>query len=94
MYHDRQGVAVVPPTVPGAYLGIPEKGTMRKQKSIGRTHVELVCGGVGSPCMSFSFQLVRLSIRAQRNDSVCRSNFTANYRSIKMIRSAKRAARR
>uniref|UniRef100_A0A3Q2PSE4 SH3 and multiple ankyrin repeat domains 2 n=1 Tax=Fundulus heteroclitus TaxID=8078 RepID=A0A3Q2PSE4_FUNHE len=35
MYHDRQGVAVVPPTVPGAYLGIPEKGTMRKQKSIG-----------------------------------------------------------
>lgn len=42
MYHDRQGVAVVPPTVPGAYLGIPEKGTMRKQKSIGRTHVEPV----------------------------------------------------
>ncbi|MEQ2197460.1 SH3 and multiple ankyrin repeat domains protein 2, partial [Xenoophorus captivus] len=34
MYHDRQGVAVVPPTVPGPYLGIPEKGTMRKQKSI------------------------------------------------------------
>lgn len=26
---------MVPPTVPGAYLGIPEKGTMRKQKSIG-----------------------------------------------------------
>uniref|UniRef100_A0A8D0A0S5 SH3 and multiple ankyrin repeat domains 2 n=1 Tax=Sander lucioperca TaxID=283035 RepID=A0A8D0A0S5_SANLU len=25
MYHDRQGVAVVPPTVPGAFLGIPEK---------------------------------------------------------------------
>ncbi|XP_034536161.1 LOW QUALITY PROTEIN: SH3 and multiple ankyrin repeat domains protein 2-like [Notolabrus celidotus] len=34
-YHDRQGVAVVPPTVPGAFLGIPEKGTMKKQKSIG-----------------------------------------------------------
>uniref|UniRef100_A0A665V0S4 SH3 and multiple ankyrin repeat domains 2a n=1 Tax=Echeneis naucrates TaxID=173247 RepID=A0A665V0S4_ECHNA len=34
MYHDRQGVAVVPPTVPGAFLGIPEKGTMKKQKSI------------------------------------------------------------
>lgn len=35
MYHDRQGVAVVPPTVPGAFLGIPEKGTIKKQKSIG-----------------------------------------------------------
>lgn len=46
MYHDRQGVAVVPPTVPGAYLGIPEKGTMRKQKSIGRMVVS-VGGGQG-----------------------------------------------
>lgn len=49
MYHERQGVAVVPPTVPGAYLGIPEKGTMRKQKSIGITLVSLyvrVCGCV------------------------------------------------
>ena len=34
-----QGVAVVPPTVPGPYLGVP-RGTMRKQKSIGeRTHI-------------------------------------------------------
>lgn len=43
MYHDRQGVAVVPPTVPGAFLGIPEKGTMKKQKSIGMTYVQQVC---------------------------------------------------
>lgn len=43
MYHERQGVAVVPPTVPGAYLGLPEKGTMRKQKSIG-TMLVSVCG--------------------------------------------------
>lgn len=38
--YERQGVAVVPPTVPsgpqGAYLGIP-KGTMKRQKSIGKT---------------------------------------------------------
>ncbi|XP_055085791.1 SH3 and multiple ankyrin repeat domains protein 2b [Periophthalmus magnuspinnatus] len=33
LYHDRQGVAVVPPTVPGAFLGLPEKSTMKKQKS-------------------------------------------------------------
>ncbi|XP_029971494.1 SH3 and multiple ankyrin repeat domains protein 2b [Salarias fasciatus] len=31
---DRQGVAVVPPTVPGAFLGLPEKSAMKKQKSI------------------------------------------------------------
>ncbi|XP_036399115.1 SH3 and multiple ankyrin repeat domains protein 2-like isoform X4 [Megalops cyprinoides] len=41
--YDRQGVAVVPPTVPGsprgAYLGVP-KGTMRRQKSIGITEEE------------------------------------------------------
>lgn len=43
MYHDRQGVAVVPPTVPGAFLGIPEKGTMKKQKSIGMMYVS-ECG--------------------------------------------------
>ncbi|KAI4789112.1 hypothetical protein KUCAC02_035436, partial [Chaenocephalus aceratus] len=33
LYHDRQGVAVVPPTV--AFLGLPEKSTLKKQKSIG-----------------------------------------------------------
>uniref|UniRef100_G3Q090 SH3 and multiple ankyrin repeat domains 2 n=1 Tax=Gasterosteus aculeatus aculeatus TaxID=481459 RepID=G3Q090_GASAC len=44
LYHDRQGVAVAPPTVPGAFLGLPEKGTLKKQKSIGRTRVTLsVC---------------------------------------------------
>ncbi|KAL4642020.1 SH3 and multiple ankyrin repeat domains protein 2 isoform X6 [Arapaima gigas] len=41
--YDRQGVAVVPPTVPGSprgsYLGVP-KGTMRRQKSIGVTEEE------------------------------------------------------
>lgn len=40
MYHDRQGVAVVPPTVPGAFLGIPEKGTIKKQKSIGTMFIQ------------------------------------------------------
>lgn len=38
---ERQGVAVVPPTVPGgpqgAYLGVP-KGTMKRQKSIGKEY--------------------------------------------------------
>lgn len=43
MYHDRQGVAVVPPTVPGVFLGLPEKGTLRKQKSIGMMYMQLVC---------------------------------------------------
>lgn len=43
MYHDRQGVAVVPPTVPGAFLGLPEKGMLRKQKSIGMTTLKCVC---------------------------------------------------
>ncbi|TSR87317.1 SH3 and multiple ankyrin repeat domains protein 2 [Bagarius yarrelli] len=41
--YERQGVAVVSPTVPsgqqGAYLGIP-KGTMKRQKSIGITEEE------------------------------------------------------
>lgn len=39
LYHDRQGVPVVPPTVPGAFLGLPEKGTIKKQKSIGMIHI-------------------------------------------------------
>ncbi|KAK7879300.1 hypothetical protein WMY93_033916 [Mugilogobius chulae] len=34
LYHERQGVAVVPPTVPGAFLGLPEKSAVKKQKSI------------------------------------------------------------
>ncbi|XP_062404811.1 SH3 and multiple ankyrin repeat domains protein 2-like isoform X2 [Sardina pilchardus] len=38
-FYERQGVAVVPPTVPGPYLGVP-RGTMRKQKSIGITEEE------------------------------------------------------
>ncbi|KAM6980497.1 SH3 and multiple ankyrin repeat domains protein 2-like [Aplochiton taeniatus] len=42
--YDRQGVAVVPPTVPGspraAFLGIPAKGAMKKQKSIGTSEEE------------------------------------------------------
>lgn len=34
--YERQGVAVVPPTVPsGPLLGI-QKGTMKRQKSIGK----------------------------------------------------------
>uniref|UniRef100_W5MD73 SH3 and multiple ankyrin repeat domains 2b n=1 Tax=Lepisosteus oculatus TaxID=7918 RepID=W5MD73_LEPOC len=41
--YDRQGVPVMPPTVPGsprsAYLGVP-RGTMRRQKSIGITEEE------------------------------------------------------
>ncbi|XP_062860465.1 SH3 and multiple ankyrin repeat domains protein 2-like [Trichomycterus rosablanca] len=41
--YERQGVAIVPPTVPsgpqGPYLGIP-KGTMKRQKSIGITEEE------------------------------------------------------
>lgn len=43
--YDRQGVAVVPPTVPGSarggYLGVP-KGTMRRQKSIGKVTATLI----------------------------------------------------
>lgn len=51
LYHDRQGVAVVPPTVPGTFLGLPEKGTIKKQKSIGTVcmcvcvHSCVHCGG-------------------------------------------------
>ncbi|KAM7164430.1 SH3 and multiple ankyrin repeat domains protein 2 isoform 2-T9 [Macrochelys suwanniensis] len=41
--YERQGIAVVPPTVPGTpqglFLGIP-RGTMRRQKSIGITEEE------------------------------------------------------
>ncbi|XP_069575884.1 SH3 and multiple ankyrin repeat domains protein 2 [Brachyistius frenatus] len=56
MYHDRQGVAVVPPTVPGAFLGIPEKGTMRKQKSIGTSEDEKQ-GYLTPPLLKFSRSL-------------------------------------
>ncbi|XP_039993661.1 SH3 and multiple ankyrin repeat domains protein 2-like [Xiphias gladius] len=56
MYHDRQGVAVVPPTVPGAFLGIPEKGTMKKQKSIGTTEDEKQ-GFLTPPLLKFSRSL-------------------------------------
>nr|XP_043871337.1 SH3 and multiple ankyrin repeat domains protein 2b [Solea senegalensis] len=53
MYHDRQGVAVVPPTVPGAFLGIPEKGTIKKQKSIGSEEQ----GFLTPPLLKFSRSL-------------------------------------
>ncbi|KAK2920451.1 hypothetical protein Q8A73_002655, partial [Channa argus] len=56
MYHDRQGVAVVPPTVPGAFLGIPEKGTIKKQKSIGTTEDEKL-GFLTPPLLKFSRSL-------------------------------------
>ncbi|XP_029701866.1 SH3 and multiple ankyrin repeat domains protein 2 isoform X3 [Takifugu rubripes] len=56
MYHERQGVAVVPPTVPGAYLGIPEKGTMRKQKSIGTAEDEKQ-GFLTPPLLKFARSL-------------------------------------
>uniref|UniRef100_A0A8C6STX2 PDZ domain-containing protein n=1 Tax=Neogobius melanostomus TaxID=47308 RepID=A0A8C6STX2_9GOBI len=49
LYHDRQGVAVVPPTVPGAFLGLPEKSTMKKQKSTGESLTR-----VFGSCLSFS----------------------------------------
>ncbi|XP_037103207.1 SH3 and multiple ankyrin repeat domains protein 2b isoform X4 [Syngnathus acus] len=56
MYHDRQGVAVVPPTVPGAFLGLPEKGVLRKQKSIGTTEEEKQ-GFLTPPLLKFSRSL-------------------------------------
>ncbi|XP_077420483.1 SH3 and multiple ankyrin repeat domains protein 2-like isoform X5 [Vanacampus margaritifer] len=56
MYHDRQGVAVVPPTVPGAFLGLPEKGLLRKQKSIGTTEDEKQ-GFLTPPLLKFSRSL-------------------------------------
>uniref|UniRef100_A0A3P9CJ39 SH3 and multiple ankyrin repeat domains 2 n=1 Tax=Maylandia zebra TaxID=106582 RepID=A0A3P9CJ39_9CICH len=56
LYHDRQGVAVVPPTVPGAFLGIPEKGTMKKQKSIGTSEDEKQ-GFLTPPLLKFSRSL-------------------------------------
>ncbi|XP_056135310.1 SH3 and multiple ankyrin repeat domains protein 2-like [Lampris incognitus] len=56
MYHERQGVAVVPPTVPGAFLGIPAKGTMKKQKSIGTTEEDKQ-GFLTPPLLKFSRSL-------------------------------------
>ncbi|KAM3877276.1 SH3 and multiple ankyrin repeat domains protein 2 [Diretmus argenteus] len=56
MYHDRQGLAVVPPTVPGAFLGIPAKSTMKKQKSIG-TMEEEKQGFLTAPLLKFSRSL-------------------------------------
>ncbi|XP_061831183.1 SH3 and multiple ankyrin repeat domains protein 2-like isoform X1 [Nerophis lumbriciformis] len=56
MYHDRQGVAVVPPTVPGAFLGLPEKATLRKQKSIGTAEEEKQ-GFLTPPLLKFSRSL-------------------------------------
>ncbi|XP_077569311.1 SH3 and multiple ankyrin repeat domains protein 2-like [Stigmatopora nigra] len=56
MYHDRQGVAVVPPTVPGALLGLPEKSMLRKQKSIGTTEEEKQ-GYLTPPLLKFSRSL-------------------------------------
>ncbi|TDH17389.1 hypothetical protein EPR50_G00008940 [Perca flavescens] len=56
MYHDRQGVAVVPPTVPGAFLGIPEKSTLKKQKSIGTSEDEKQ-GFLTPPLLKFSRSL-------------------------------------
>ncbi|XP_029932113.1 SH3 and multiple ankyrin repeat domains protein 2 isoform X1 [Myripristis murdjan] len=56
MYHDRQGVAVVPPTVPGAFLGIPAKGTMKKQKSIGTSEDDKQ-GFLTPPLLKFSRSL-------------------------------------
>ncbi|XP_061521330.1 SH3 and multiple ankyrin repeat domains protein 2-like isoform X1 [Phycodurus eques] len=56
MYHDRQGVAVVPPTVPGAFLGLPEKSMLRKQKSIGTTEEEKQ-GFLTPPLLKFSRSL-------------------------------------
>ncbi|XP_032417055.1 SH3 and multiple ankyrin repeat domains protein 2 isoform X3 [Xiphophorus hellerii] len=53
---DMNGVAVVPPTVPGAYLGIPEKGTMRKQKSIGTSEDDKQ-GLLTPPLLKFSRSL-------------------------------------
>uniref|UniRef100_A0A3P9LUP9 SH3 and multiple ankyrin repeat domains 2a n=1 Tax=Oryzias latipes TaxID=8090 RepID=A0A3P9LUP9_ORYLA len=56
LYHDRQGVPVVPPTVPGAFLGLPEKGTIKKQKSIGTSEDEKQ-GFLTPPLLKFSRSL-------------------------------------
>ncbi|XP_061671634.1 SH3 and multiple ankyrin repeat domains protein 2b isoform X3 [Syngnathoides biaculeatus] len=56
MYHDRQGVAVVPPTVPGAFLGLPEKSMLKKQKSIGTAEEEKQ-GFLTPPLLKFSRSL-------------------------------------
>ncbi|CAL8352525.1 unnamed protein product [Merluccius merluccius] len=55
LYHDRQGVAVVPPTVPGGLLGIPAKGTIKKQKSIGTEEEKQ--GFLTPPSLKFSRSL-------------------------------------
>ncbi|XP_034040469.1 SH3 and multiple ankyrin repeat domains protein 2b [Thalassophryne amazonica] len=56
LFNDRQGVAVVPPTVPGGFLGIPEKSTLKKQKSIGTTEDEKQ-GFLTPPLLKFSRSL-------------------------------------
>ncbi|KAG7267705.1 hypothetical protein CRUP_020258 [Coryphaenoides rupestris] len=52
---DMNGVAVVPPTVPGGLLGIPAKGTMKKQKSIGTEEEKQ--GFLTPPSLKFSRSL-------------------------------------
>ncbi|XP_037346941.2 SH3 and multiple ankyrin repeat domains protein 2-like isoform X2 [Pungitius pungitius] len=56
LYHDRQGVAVAPPTVPGAFLGLPEKSTLKKQKSIGTSEDEKQ-GFLTPPLLKFARSL-------------------------------------
>ena len=51
--YERQGIAVMTPTVPGSpkgpFLGLP-RGTMRRQKSIGKQHGHAHSGGaLGDP---------------------------------------------
>lgn len=60
---------MVPPTVPGAFLGIPEKGTMKKQKSIGMLCIQCVyvCVLEGMVCVSLSCELQHLVLLACRN---------------------------
>ncbi|XP_059927190.1 LOW QUALITY PROTEIN: SH3 and multiple ankyrin repeat domains protein 2-like [Gadus macrocephalus] len=55
LYHDRQGVAVAPPTVPGGLLGVPAKSTIKKQKSIGTEEETL--GFLTPPSLKFSRSL-------------------------------------
>ncbi|KAJ3594146.1 hypothetical protein NHX12_006478 [Muraenolepis orangiensis] len=55
LYHDRQGVAVVPPAAPGGLLGIPAKGTIKKQKSIGAEEEKQ--GFLTPPSLKFSRSL-------------------------------------
>lgn len=48
--YERQGIAVMTPTVPGSpkgpFLGLP-RGTMRRQKSIGKQNIHAHRGGLG-----------------------------------------------